>query len=317
VRRDRREDVTAEARALAGELPALAEARPELAIDGFQDFRSRHRLRGMLTDAYLDALDPLGLEERWGYWTSGEARRQALLLREAARALAGEAPAVPDGLLGELPRLAGTSAVRWPSLLAEALHETDMPRGFTAEGLGALPTGDTLVDTAGWPGPRAIGKLSRLGLEDPAHFARLKEVARSLDDALAEDPAQVPARLAPFLAELDAYGHGSRYYNLKQARNEAVRVLARRGRPDLALGVLAGNFPLHAQDWACPNREGILRAIEGRLLAESGDSAGAERAWKASLAAAGTFLAAVDDAASHPPVPPPGPPSGPPPGPPR
>ena len=30
--------------------------------------------------------------------------------------------------------------------------------------------------------------------------------------------------------------------------------------------MLQENFPLHNQDWACPNRQGILEAIGGRLL---------------------------------------------------
>jgi hypothetical protein len=58
---------------------------------------------------------------------------------------------------------------------------------------------------------------------------------------------------------------------VKQARNEGVRVLANRGDYKGALAVLATNWPLHAQDWACPNREGILLGIEGRLRLLAGE----------------------------------------------
>ena len=131
-------------------------------------------------------------------------------------------------------------------------------------------------------------------MDDPAHRPRLEEAVRTLDAALAADPATVQPALDAFLAELDAHGHGSRYYNMKQARNEGVRVLTRRGRPDLAARVLEGAFPLHKQDWACPNRAGILHVIEGRLRAEAGDRAGAEAAFARALEEADTFLAAVD-----------------------
>ena len=64
--------------------------------------------------------------------------------------------------------------------------------------------------------------------------------------------------------------HGSRFYNIKQLRNVATRQLARGGEYELALQVLEANWPLHNQDWACPNREGILLALKGRLKALAG-----------------------------------------------
>jgi hypothetical protein len=74
------------------------------------------------------------------------------------------------------------------------------------------------------------------------------------------------------VSRIDALGHGSRYYNIKQARNEAVRRLAEGGANQASRSVvLRQSWPLHHQDWACPNRAGILRAIEARLLALMGD----------------------------------------------
>ena len=132
----------------------------------------------------------------------------------------------------------------------------------------------------------------------------------------------MPGRIRQTTAALDAHEHGSRYYNVKQARNEAVRQLARNGRPDLALEVLSGNYPLHNQDWACPNREGILQALEGRLLAEAGRLDEAEAKLSESLQTSRDFVNLVDQAAAappgggpgaSPPVPDQGPPKGPPP----
>ena len=71
--------------------------------------------------------------------------------------------------------------------------------------------------------------------------------------------------------QLEHFRHGSRYYNIKQLRNEGVRVLARGGHYDFARQILAMNFPLHHQDWECPNREGILVAIDARLAMLDGD----------------------------------------------
>ncbi len=146
------------------------------------------------------------------------------------------------------------------------------PARFTAQGLGALPTGDSYVDTAGEPGPKGIGRLARLDVDDPVHRAWLERWAERLNNALAVDPAQVPPLVEQLVSELDAHGHGSRYYNIKAARNEAVRVLARAGAHERAVEVLRRAFPLHHQDWVCPNREGILRGLEGRLWLASGDT---------------------------------------------
>ena len=85
-----------------------------------------------------------------------------------------------------------------------------------------------------------------------------------------ENPGGVLSIVHTRTIHLDKMGHGSRYYNIKQLRNEAVRVLAQAGQPRVALQVLQMNYPLHHQDWECPNRHGILVAIEGRLSAQAG-----------------------------------------------
>jgi hypothetical protein len=141
----------------------------------------------------------------------------------------------------------------------------------------------------------AIGTLMKLGLEDPEHRRWLEAAALRLNQEMQTDPSTIPATVAAMTAELDAYGHGSRYYNIKQLRNEAVRVLSRAGRTAEARQIIQSNQPLHNQDWACPNRQGILEAIEGRILAQGGHDEASQvldRAWKSSL----DFLSLVDAA---------------------
>lgn len=278
-------------------LPALA-PRADLDLDAFRHFDDRHRLRVALLAAALDSHDPLGMVDPWGYWEPAEAQRSALILGLVAGRLGGLdwSPRAPSLVVGAAAAaVAGLDGdpLTWPTRLAQALVLPGQVPDFTATGLGALPTGDALIDVAAQPGPRAIGRLERLGLEDPTHRAWLEAQAHALDAALQADPEQVPATVAALLAHLDAYGHGSRYYNLKQARNEAVRQLARAGQPALARQVLAGSWPLHGQDWACPNREGILRTIDARLLAAQGESEAALDRYAEALAAADAFLAAV------------------------
>lgn len=292
-------EAAAEARAVREALLAYVPLDPTLDLDDFKDFDDRHALRVRLFAAALDAVDPLGHTDPWGYWEAAERRRQALTLYAAAGALAALPEAQDDPkrlgehLRGAAPALDATPRLRWPTAFAAAW--THPSPGFTAEGLGGLPTGDTLIDVAAQPGPRAIGSLSRLGLDDPAHRAALEAEAKALNEALGADPEAALARLDAWVSRLDAYGHGSRYYNIKQARNEAVRRLASAGHPRLALTALRQSWPLHHQDWACPNREGILRAIEARLLvlADDPDAAAAlQTAWSASL----DFLRRVDEA---------------------
>lgn len=290
------EDVSADAAALQEALKPYLEPRPDLDLDSFTDFSARHALRVRLFEAYLDSLDPLGISERWGYWEADEIARQALLIGAAAGALGGK----PWSSLAE-EALVGTvtppgELLRHPSELADALVSRDQVPAYTAEGLGWLPTGDSLIDLAGHPGPRAIGTLQKLGLDDPGHRAWLDATAATLSAADAEG-AVAAGREA--IAWLDGHSHGSRFYNVKQARNDVVRQLARGGDFALAASVLSDNLPLHNQDWACPNRTGILSAIEGRLLAEAGD-AQAEAVLQRALAEGQAFLSDVDRAEAQP-----------------
>lgn len=298
VRHSAGEDVAEEARTLQAALTRHLVVDDRLDIDAFADFDDRHALRVALVEAYIAALDPLGLEERWGHWRPTETRRQALLIGLAAGRLGAEdwTWKLSGTLEGTPPDLAGVPAVQWPSTLADALHDPDQRPDFTTEGLGWLPTGDTLIDTGGWPGPRAIGTLQRLGMDDDAHRRQLDSWAAALNETLRSEPSRVPHEISGVVDTLDALGHGSRFYNIKQVRNEAVRQLARAGEPALALSVLRSNRPLHNQDWACPNRDGILRALEGRLQAEAGDTVVALRTLEGAVQVSSAFLRDVDAA---------------------
>ncbi len=263
--------------------------RSDLALDGFDDFDDRHRLRMRLLDAYLDVVDPIGFSDPWGYWQAREIERQSLVLERGA---AMSSPLVSQGAAHQLtlPPLEGVP--RWQRASRIAAINLRLPSAFTVTGMGRLPTGDSLIDVAGSPGPMAIGKLEKLGLDDPAHHQWLTQEVGTLNQVLYRDPAAVATQLKHVVEALDAHGHGSRYYNIKAARNEAVRQLARAGAFGAAQAVLAMNRPLHHQDWACPNRDGILLAIEGRLLASAGDPA-AEAKLIEARRAADDFWAAV------------------------
>jgi hypothetical protein len=103
-----------------------------------------------------------------------------------------------------------------------------------------------------------------LDKSDPDYRTWLEPWLKRLNSALKS--GGVPQVLSELTDAYDEMGHGSRYYNIKQARNEATRQLAGAGRYEEALEVLRSNFPLHAQDFECPNREGILLGLEGRLM---------------------------------------------------
>ncbi len=273
---------------------ALVTSRPDLKLDGFVDFDDRHKLRDRLLEAYLDSVDPIGFSDPWGYWEDREILRQSEALLRVAEMVA---PLKAEGkrLKGEIPSLKAVGWWQRTSVVAAHLVAPGTSQGFTVGGLGRLPTGDSLIDVAGEPGPMAIGKLERLGLDDSAHAEWLRLESVALNQSLTIDPSTVPGRLRKTTETLDAHGHGSRYYNIKAARNEAVRMLARRHEFLVAREVLITNRPLHHQDWACPNRDGILLAIEGRLLASAGDSRAARVLGEARQAAE-DFLAQVDKA---------------------
>ncbi len=267
VRAEGGENVRAEAAALAATARAVVPP-PDLSLDGFASFEERHALRVRLVEAWADAVSPFSPTEPFDYWTAAEVPRQAAGIAAAAEKVAAGAPALP----------------RAPDQLPPPPH---VP--YTATELGALVTGDSLVDTLGFAGPRAIGTLSRLGTDDPEHLPWLTEVAAALE---AEPPGGVPALVALRAAELDRFNGGIRYYAIKQLRNTAMRHLARDGRHEEALAILAANRPLHNQDWACPDREAILTAIEARLRLLAGDSSAAATAERG-VAEVAAFLAHV------------------------
>ena len=286
------QDVSADAAALQEDLKPFLEPRPDLDLDAFTDFTARHELRVRLFEAYLDSLDPLGISERWGYWEADEITRQALLLGLAAGELGGTdwSALAQEALVGEIP--AAAEPLQRPSRLADALVSRDQEPEFTVDGLGWLPTGDSLIDLAGHPGPRAIGTLQKMGLDDTEHRVWLEQTAATLNATLAAAPLETAQTGREAVQWLDGHSHGSRFYNVKQARNALVRQLARAGHFDVAASVLADNHPLHHQDWACPNRAGILSAIEGRLLAEAG-SAQADAVLARALTEGSDFLSEV------------------------
>jgi hypothetical protein len=95
---------------------------------------------------------------------------------------------------------------------------------------------------------------------------------------------------------LDAHSHGSRFYNVKQFRNACTRQLARLGHYTEALTVFENSFPLHHQDWACPNREGLLLVLIGRLEFLSGDDSKGLTTLQRSINASLLFLTQIDEA---------------------
>jgi len=261
--------------AVAADAATLAAQPPwgELDPAAFEDFDARHELRLVMYRYALDTTDPLRLDYRWDYWRPEEASLQV-------KAVAGAA-ALKSG-----------SLVERPANLAAGLRVKDLPPDFTPEGLGGLPTGDSYIDVGGEPGPLAIGRLAKLGLDDAEHYAWLETLADKLDAALAADPKKVPPLIGVAAIWLDEREHGSRFYNIKQLRNDGARQLARAGEYALALEVLRGHYPLHAQDWACPNREGIALGLEGRLMALAGED-GAEAKLEEAVAAGDRWLADI------------------------
>ena len=236
------------------------EPRPD--IDAFSDFDDRHQLRVKLWSMYADAVDPIQFRDPWGYFTW-----------ETYAAVAQDLRTEMDGT---------------PPI-------DRRPQSFSVEGAGGMPTGDSLIDVAGQPGPKAIGRLEKLGLDDELHRQWLEDTVYVFNTKMKVSPGGVLPILDSRVAYLDKMGHGSRYYNIKQLRNEVVRRLADAGFSRLARQALATNQPLHHQDWECPNRAGILAAIDGRLAAIDGDKAADDRLREA-RALSDLFLAQVDAA---------------------
>lgn len=239
-------------------------------ISDFKDFDDRHELRVELWSLYLDAADPIHPDTAWGYFDRA-AFAQLLALRRD---------------------VASGKCTDW------LCPRTETETLFTVDGIGGMPTGDSLIDVGGEPGPKAIGTLEKLSLDDPSHRQWVEDTAYVLNARLQEQPGAILSLLKSRTDQLDAFKHGSRYYNIKQLRNEGVRVLAARGHYDLARQVLAMNFPLHHQDWECPNREGILAALDARLAALDGAS-NTKALLLNARALSDTFLGQVNAASAH------------------
>lgn len=247
---------------------SLSQRLPD--ISDFKDFDDRHEMRVELWSLYLEAADPVHPDTAWGYFDQASFA-QLLSLRED---------------------VAAGKCTAW------VCPSSAPPPLFTVEGIGGMPTGDTLIDVGGEPGPKAIGRLEKLSLDEPAHRQWVEDTAYVLNARLKERPGAVLSVLKSRVDQLDAFKHGSRYYNIKQLRNEGVRVLAARGHYDLARQVLAMNFPLHHQDWECPNREGILVALDARLAALDG-AENTEALLNKARQVSDAFLAQVDAAPAH------------------
>lgn len=265
-------------RVASGMTPLDDAPRPwaDLRIDDFEDFRDRHRLRLEMNRFWLDSVDPENFSDPWGYWRP-----------EAADAAA--------------------EALRKDVQVTEIL-KASYPNQIHSGELGRLPTGDLYLDTAGGAGPMSIGKLAVLGLDDPEHRSRLEGWAETLNGALKDDPDAFVEALESYIKELQAYSHGSRFYNIKQLINTGTRHLARAEHFEHALQVFKMHRPLHAQDWLCPNRLGIQLGIEGRLTALTGDYEEAERLLNAAIQESELWFAQIESSKRTGPPGPKGPP---------
>lgn len=233
-------------------LARLESAPPALDIDEFANFDERHRLRVKQWTAWGTIVDPIGLVPNWGYFNRRAWLRVHRGLVERARAI--QAVTSPKA-----------------TLITLATTAPDEANPIVVDDLVALPTGDSLIDTAAAPGPRAIGRLWMMGDEDTRYVAWVERLASELERLADRDPDATVAAIRAAVAAVSAHTHGSRFYNIKQLRNAGVRILASRGHHTSAALLLADQRPLHNQDWACPNRGGILRALEGRLALAAGD----------------------------------------------
>lgn len=268
------DDVRTDAAKLAADARAVV-APTGLDLDAFGSFEERHKLRVKLVEAWADAVSPFTPTEPFDYWTAQEVVRQAAGIAMAAAAVESGTP---------------------PTATAADALPPSPKLPYSAAELGSLVTGDSTVDTLGFAGPRAIGSLSRLGVDDAEHKPWLDSTAAALAAAA---PTEVPAKVAAFAAELDRFPGGIRYYAIKQLKNTAVRHLARDGHYAEALAILSTNLPLHNQDWACPDRTAILTAIEARLRVLAHDPAAASTITRG-LGEVDAFLAHAAEAEAKP-----------------
>ena len=285
------------------------------AIDDFDNFTDRHKLRSELFEAYVQSLDPLLPSDlRWGYWRPSEIKRQAAALWMAFETLklTYEGPQTSNLPMGSEWWLAESNPI-----LQQAFHKTltglhtqnpiftpsffsnrlrDQQLDLSVEQLGRLPTGDSIIDVGGQPGPMGIGTLMKLDVSDPEHKKWLENYALKLNRTISSTPTKSVNICSEAIQTLNAYSHGSRFYNVKQFRNACTRQLARLGHYTEALTIFKQSFPLHHQDWACPNREGLLLVLMGRLEFLSGDDSTGITTLEQSIAASLQFLNQVEQA---------------------
>ena len=271
------------AKELQKELQPYLILREDLKIDGFENFTDRHHLRQRLFEAYAQSSDPLlPFDDRWGYWRPEEIQRQALALGLALGHLGGEDwSQKTNGWLipfkKQVLTLLNTSSISevdlrfLPSIYSKHLLDPYNQLQLTAEEFGRLPTGDSLIDVTGQPGPMGIGSLMKLDVSDPIHNAWLLEQIDLFEKALQENPEAVVQTCQKSIAHLDAQSFGSRFYNVKQFRNACTRQLASLGEYTAAQEIYAESLHLHHQDWACPNRKGLVLGVIGRLQLQNQD----------------------------------------------
>jgi hypothetical protein len=185
---------------------------------------ARHALRAALTEAWADMVDPLAPTDPWGYWTPDEA------MRAHARAY-GRAPS---------------------------------PEAFsvTPAELAAPPTGDTYVDSAGLPGPRAVA---------PPRVGATAAEERLVDTLVAAGSAGAVDALQRGIGALAAQPDGDR--RARAAEAAVLRALARAGAYAEAARVARAWRSERPFEAATIDRQGVVRGIEGRLLVLAADPA--------------------------------------------
>ncbi len=202
---------------------ALPQVRP-LHLSAM-DPAARHELRATLTEAWSDTVDPLAPTDPWGYWTPEEGLR-------AYRRLVGEPHAA-------------------------------VPFHPTHETLAEPPTGDTYVDSAGLPGPRAMSG-GPAGAAGPSSLEQ--DLAASLQ---ATGTTGAVAALRHGLPRLEASPDGPR--RARGVEAAVLRALARAGAYAEAATIARGWRVERPFEHASINRQGVVRGIEGRLLLLAGD----------------------------------------------
>lgn len=242
------------------------ERQQPLNIEQFSDFTDRHRLRVQLFQQYVDVIDPIANADfRWGYWEADEIKRQALSLGLALENLGGEAwQDKAEDWRKEIARVSSND-IFTASEYSKQLQPPSIRANFSILEFGSLPTGDTLIDSAGEPGPKAIGRLEKLDVSDPHHAQWLEEQTIAIASLMKNNPPKALQQCKKAISILDDLPHGSRFYNIKQFRNACTRQFARLGLYEQALEIHQSSFPLHNQDWACPNREALLLILSAQL----------------------------------------------------